>query len=87
MAYFLAVFILVHMIAKKKGLGKDSGVHYEGKPILPRVYRLLPIIVLVIMIIMGYSLPRSAIYCTIFSIISQQSLLRPAWVPASCSRP
>ena len=36
---------------------------------LPRVYRLLPIIVLVIMIIMGYSLPRSAIYCTIFSII------------------
>ena len=52
-AYFLAVFILVHMIAKKKGLGKDSGVHYEGKPILPR----------------GYSLPRSAIYCTIFSII------------------
>ena len=68
-AYFLAVFILVHMIAKKKGLGKDSGVHYEGKPILPRVYRLLPIIVLVIMIIMGYSLPRSAIYCTIFSII------------------
>lgn len=68
-AYFLAVFILVHMIAKKKGLGKDSGVHYEGKPILPRVYRLLPIIVLVIMIIIGYSLPRSAIYCTIFSII------------------
>ena len=68
-AYFLAVFILVHMIAKKKGLGKDSGVHYEGKPILPRVYRLLPIIVLVIMIIMGYSLPRSAIYCTVFSII------------------
>ena len=68
-AYFLAVFILVHMIAKKKGLGKDSGVHYEGKPILPRVYRLLPIVVLVIMIIMGYSLPRSAIYCTIFSII------------------
>ena len=84
-AYFLAVFILVHMIAKKKGLGKDSGVHYEGKPILPRVYRLLPIIVLVIMIIMGYSLPRSAIYCTIFSII-MRSLLRPAWVPASCSR-
>lgn len=68
-AYFLAVFILVHMIAKKKGLGKDSGVHYEGKPILPRVYRLLPIVVLVVMIIMGYSLPRSAIYCTIFSII------------------
>ena len=30
---------------------------------------LLPIIVLVVMIIMGYSLPRSAIYCTIFSII------------------
>lgn len=85
MAYFLAVFILVHMIAKKKGLGKDSGVHYEGKPILPRVYRLLPIIVLVIMIIMGYSLPRSAIYCTIFSIviaaISPETRMSPQAAP------
>lgn len=34
-AYFLAVFILVHMIAKKKGLGKDSGVHYEASPSCP----------------------------------------------------
>lgn len=68
-AYFLAVFILVHMLAKKKGIGKDSGVHYEGKPILPRIYRLLPIIILVIMIIMGYSLPRTALYCTVFAII------------------
>ncbi|MDO4266071.1 MAG: TRAP transporter fused permease subunit [Eubacteriales bacterium] len=71
-AYFLAVFILVHMIAKKKGIGKDSGVHYEGKPILPRVYRLLPIIALVVLIIMGYSLPRSAMYCTVFAIIIAQ---------------
>ena len=79
MAYFLAVFILVHMIAKKKGLGKDSGVHYEGKPILPRVYRLLPIVVLVVMIIMGYSLPRSRDLTAPSSpSSSQQSLLRPA---------
>lgn len=68
-AYFLAVFMLVHLIAKKKHIGKDSGVHYEGKPILPRLYRLLPIVVLVVMICMGYSLPRSAIYCTVFSIV------------------
>lgn len=68
-AYFMSAFMLVHLIARKKHIGKDSGVHYEGAPILPRVYRLLPIIILVVMIVMGYSLPRSAIYCTVLSIV------------------
>ncbi len=68
-AYFASAFMLVHLIARKKHIGKDSGVHYEGTPVLPRLYRLLPIIILVAMIIMGYSLPRAAIYCTVLSII------------------
>lgn len=68
-AYFASAFMLVHLIARKKHIGKDSGVHYEGKPVLPRLYRLLPIVILVAMIILGYSLPRAAIYCTVLSII------------------
>lgn len=68
-AYFAAVFILVHLLAKKKHLGKSGDLHYEGQPILPRLYRLLPIVVLVVMIFAGFSLPRSAIYCTVLSMI------------------
>ena len=68
-AYFGSAFILVHLLARKKHIGKDSGLHYEGKPIVPRLYRLLPIIVLVGMIVMGFSIPRSAIVCTVVSII------------------
>ena len=68
-AYFGSAFILVHLLARKRRIGKDSGVHYEGKPVLPRLYRLLPIVVLVVMIIMGYSIPRSAIICTVVSIV------------------
>ncbi len=67
-AYFASAFMLVHLIARKKHIGKDSGVHFDGEPVVPRLYRLLPIVVLVIMIVMGYSLPRAAIYCTVLSI-------------------
>ena len=68
-AYFGSAFILVHLLARKRHIGKDSGLHYEGQPVLPRLYRLLPIVVLVAMIIMGYSIPRSAIICTVVSIV------------------
>lgn len=68
-AYFGSAFILVHLLARKRHIGKDSNLHYEGKPVLPRLYRLLPIVVLVVMIIMGYSIPRSAIICTVVSIV------------------
>ena len=67
-AYFASAFMLVHLIARKKHIGKDSGVHFDGEPVVPRLYRLLPIVVLVVMIVMGYSLPRAAIYCTVLSI-------------------
>lgn len=69
-AYFGAVFILVHLLAKKKQMhAGDNGLKYEGSPILPRVYRLVPIILLVVMIFAGMSMPRAAIYCTVLSII------------------
>lgn len=69
LAYFGAVFILVHLLAKKKQMhAGDGGLKYEGKPILPRTYRLIPIILLVVMIFAGMSMPRAAIYCTALSI-------------------
>ena len=64
------MFILVHLLAKKKKMhAGDGGLKYEGKPILPRIYRLIPIILLVVMIFAGMSMPRAAIYCTVLSII------------------
>ncbi len=70
LAYFAAAFMLVHLIAKKKNMAKrNSSLKYQGKPIIPRLYRLLPIVVLVVMILSGYSLPRSAIYCTVLAIV------------------
>ena len=69
-AYFGAVFILVHLLAKKKQMSTtNEALKYQGSPILPRVYRLVPIILLVIMIFAGMSMPRAAIYCTALSII------------------
>ena len=69
LAYFIAALMVVHLIARKKHIGKNPNVHYEGKPILPRLYRLLPIVILVVMIIRGMSLPRAGIICTVISIV------------------
>lgn len=70
LAYFGAVFILVHLLAKKKKMSAgDTSLKYQGSPILPRVYRLVPIVLLVVMIFAGMSMPRAAIYCSALSII------------------
>lgn len=67
--YFFAAFMIVHLLAKKKKMHVDSvSLKYENRPILPRLYRLLPIVVLVFLLYSGFSLPRSAIYCTLLSI-------------------
>lgn len=71
-SYYVSVFLLVHLIAKKRNLQKLTGneLKYQSEPILPRVYQLLPIIIVVTMIFMGYSLTRSAIFGIVLSIIT-----------------
>ena len=69
LGYFAAALTVVHLIARKRHIGKNPNVHYEGRPILPRLYRLIPIIILVAMIIQGMSLPRAGIICTVISIV------------------
>lgn len=70
LAYYGSVFLLVHFLAKKKKMSvKEEEVIYESKPILPRLYQLIPIIVLVAMIFMGNSLTRSALVGVVMSII------------------
>lgn len=70
LAYYGSVLLLVHLIAKKKQIktvGKDE-VKYVSAPILPRTYQLIPVFVVVVMIFMGASLTRAALYGTVLSI-------------------
>ena len=68
-AYFGSAYILVHLIARKRKIGRVGGIANESQPVLPRIYRLLPIVLLVVLIIRGTSIPRSALICTVISII------------------
>jgi len=68
-AYYLSIFFLVTFIAKKRDLDKKSAlVAFDTKPIIPRLYLLLPAIILVYYMVIGASLMRSAMI-GIFSII------------------
>lgn len=71
LAYYGSVLLLVHFIAKKKQLQNinKEEVKYVSPPILPRAYQLTPVIVVVVMIFMGASLTRAALYGTALSII------------------
>ena len=62
LCYYGSVFLLVHFMAKRRQMkGEIEKVNFEGEAIIPRLYQLIPIIVLVIMIFMGRSLTTSAL--------------------------
>jgi TRAP transporter 4TM/12TM fusion protein len=70
LAYYLGIFLIVHFIAKKRNLMKQNAdVKVTIAPMLPRLYRLIPIIVVVTMIFMGSSLTRAALVGVILSIV------------------
>ena len=80
--YFLGIFLGVHFKAKKlglKGLSKEEmpqwsmvGLKREELPkwkrLLPKMYLLLPLIVLTWMVIAGQTMAKSAIYATLVAI-------------------
>ncbi|MDD3251284.1 MAG: TRAP transporter fused permease subunit [Lachnospiraceae bacterium] len=74
-AYFGSVFILVDLLARKNTyIHPDRKVNSEDlkfkvDPILPRVYLLLPAVLLVAMVMSGQSLRRSAMVSTVAVIV------------------
>lgn len=63
--YYLAIFAFVHLVAKKNKIG---GIHTEfsaREVILHRGYLFLPIILIVAMLIMGYTPLKAAFYAVI----------------------
>ncbi|MDR2432976.1 MAG: TRAP transporter fused permease subunit [Treponema sp.] len=70
LAYYLGIFLIVHFIAKKRNLMKqNANVKVNIVPMLPRLYRLIPIILVVVMIFMGSSLTRAALVGVILSVV------------------
>lgn len=69
LAYYFSIFCVVHLLAKKRDLKKTESAAIHTPPILPRLYRLIPMFVVVVMIFMGTSLPRAALLGTALSLI------------------
>lgn len=69
--YFMGIFLMVHFRAKKlglKGIPKDQ-LPKLGKLILTKGFLLVPLVVLVYMIIQGYTMSRSAIIATGLAVV------------------
>ena len=64
-AYYFGVFVLVTYLAKKRASragGSEDAKIAVAKPLLPRLYLLIPVVVLIISIMNGNSLMRSGMY-------------------------
>ena len=64
-AYYFGVFVLVSLLAKKRASrssqSEDAAIEVK-RPLLPRLYLLLPVVVLIVSIMNGFSLMRSGMY-------------------------
>lgn len=69
--YYAAVFVMVDLLAKKK---KAAGLGYEeivinNEPVLPRLHLLSPIVVLMAVMGMGYTIQRSALFAILSVLV------------------
>lgn len=67
--YFSGIFLMVHFEAKKlglKGLSRDE-LPKLGK-LMTRIYLLLPLVILIVTIIQGFTMSRAAILATLVAI-------------------
>ncbi len=68
--YFTGVFIMVHFKAKKEGLrGIPRDELPKPRQVLPKLYLIIPLVMLVSMMGGGYTMARAAIFATIGCIV------------------
>lgn len=67
-AYYLSIFLVVHFIAKQTKQGVMSK-GFDIQPIAKRLFLLIPAIVLIVMIISGLSLMRSAVFASLAIVL------------------
>jgi len=75
--YFLGIFLMVHFMAKKLKLhGIPREQLPKAKDVLPKIYLILPLVVLVYMIMVGFTMATAAVYailyCLVVSMISRE---------------
>lgn len=67
--YFTGIFLMVHLKAKKMGLrGLPKDELPKAKNILPKIYLIIPLVILVYMIINGKTMAAAAVYATFYTI-------------------
>lgn len=86
--YYLSILIKVHFEAKKENLrGMDESEIISTKQVLKDSYQLIPLIVLVIFLVIGYSPFMAAVY-GILATFLMTFLKRDTWMtPKSCTKP
>lgn len=67
-AYYLSIFLVVHFIACQTKQGRMSK-GFNIDPVMPRLFLLIPAVILVYMIIAGYSLMRAATIASLSIIV------------------
>ncbi len=68
--YFLGIFLMVHLRAKRLGLkGIPKEQLPKAKELLPKTYLLIPLVALIYLITAGYTMSRSAIIATVLCIV------------------
>ena len=68
--YFGGIFLEVHFKAKKLGLkGLPKEELPKWKKLLPEMYLILPLVVLVYMIMVGFTMATAAVYATMYCLV------------------
>ncbi|MDD3824192.1 MAG: TRAP transporter fused permease subunit, partial [Sphaerochaetaceae bacterium] len=81
--YYLSILLRVHFVAKKEGLrGMDDSEVISTKQILKDSYQLIPLILLVIFLVIGFSPFIAAVYgilsTFLLTFLSKETMMTPA---------
>ncbi|MEA5031525.1 MAG: TRAP transporter fused permease subunit, partial [Sphaerochaeta sp.] len=81
--YYVSILLRVHFVAKKDGLvGMDKDEVISTKQILKDSYQLIPLIVLVILLVIGYSPFIAAVYgifsTFLLTFLNKETMMTPA---------
>ena len=77
--FYIALFVIVDLMARRSGIGNLSAAEMDSQPLLPRLYLLLPPLVLIGLLASGHSATWSVIVAT-FSCVAVGYMKRSTWL-------
>lgn len=69
-AFYFALFLMVDLLARKKGVGNFAAEDIKIEPVKPRLHLLLSPVVLIACLIIGYSAPYSAFIGSVVALLA-----------------